>query len=88
MRHDNLEVGNRAIDKDGNIETGLMIGHSTNYIGDRKIPDCKPNTMQLQVHMIKPKDSAIDYLSPCFAFYLPPELAEEISKYVKRVEVK
>lgn len=88
MRYDNIDVGNRTVDANGNIETGLMIGHSTNYIGDRKIPDQKPNTMQLQVHMIKPKNLSIDYYSPCFAFYLPPEISEDISKYVKRMEDK
>lgn len=88
MRYDNLNVGNRTVDAEGNIESGLMIGHSSKYIGDRKIPDYKPNIMQLQVHMIKPKNSEINYYSPCFAFYLPPDLSEEISKYVKRLEVK
>lgn len=88
MRYDNLNVGNRTVDADGNIESGLMIGHSSKYVGDRKIPDYKPNIMQLQVHMIKPKNSEIDYYSPCFAFYLPPDLSEEISKFVKRLEVK
>jgi len=88
MRHNDFSVGNRAVDANGNIETGLMIGYSTNYIGDRKIPDQKPNVMQLQVHMIKPNNLDIDYFSPCFAFYLPPELSEEVSKYVKRMEEK
>lgn len=88
MRHNDFSVGNRAVDANGNIETGLMIGYSTNYIGDRKIPDQKPNVMQLQVHMIKPNNLDINYFSPCFAFYLPPELSEEVSKYVKRMEGK
>lgn len=88
IRYDNLNVGNRTVDADGNIESGLMIGHSSKYVGDRKIPDYKPDIMQLQVHMIKPKNSDLDYYSPCFAFYLPPKLSEEISKYVKRLEVK
>lgn len=88
MRHNDFSVGNRAVDANGNIETGLMIGYSTNYIGDRKIPDQKPNVMQLQVHMIKPNNLDINYFSPCFAFYLPPELSEEVSKYVKRMEEK
>ena len=88
MRHNDFSVGNRAVDANGNIETGLMIGYSTNYIGDRKIPDQKPNVMQLQVHMIKPNNLEINYFSPCFTFYLPPELSEEVSKYVKRMEEK
>lgn len=88
MRYDNLNVGHRTVDADGNIESGLMIGHSSKYVGDRKIPDYNPNIMQLQVHMIKPKNFEIDYYSPCFAFYLPPNLSEEISKFVKRWEVK
>lgn len=88
MRHNDFSVGNRAVDTNGNIETGLMIGYSTNYIGDRKIPDQKPNVIQLQVHMIKPNNLDINYFSPCFAFYLPPELSEEVSKYVKRMEEK
>ncbi|MDE7328287.1 MAG: Z1 domain-containing protein [Clostridia bacterium] len=87
MRYDNLDIGFRSIDSNGNIETGLMIGHTNNYVGDRKIPDCKANTMQLQVHMIKPKGSNVDYFSPCFALYLPPRLSEKISKFVKRGEV-
>ena len=85
IRYDDPEIGKRSVDRHGNIESGLMIGHSSNYIGDRKLPDQKPNIMQLQVHMIKPKNMSVDYFSPCFAFYLPPALSEEISKYVRRV---
>ena len=88
INFDNPNIGNRSVDEKGNIETGLMIGHSSTYIGDRKLPDQKPNIMQLQVHMIKPKDFNTNYFSPCFVLYLPPLLSEEISKYVKRLEVK
>lgn len=84
MRYDNMNIGLRSISSNGTIESGLMIGYSTNYQGDRKLPDKKPNSIQLQVHMIKPKNSTENYFSPCFAFYLPPQLCDEISQYVTR----
>ena len=84
MRYDNMDIGLRSISSNGTIESGLMIGYSTNYQGDRKLPDKKPNSIQLQVHMIKPKNSTENYFSPCFAFYLPPQLCDEISQYVTR----
>ena len=84
MRYDNMDIGLRSISSNGTIESGVMIGYSTNYQGDRKLPDKKPNFIQLQVHMIKPKNSTENYFSPCFAFYLPPQLCDEISQYVTR----
>lgn len=81
----------RDINADGEIQSILMQGHSPNassanyYIGDRKLPDARPDRIHVQVHLVKPnKLQGINYYSPCFVIYLPTELITKLAGLVTR----
>jgi hypothetical protein len=80
----------RDINDSGEIESILMQGHTPNinssnyYIGDRKLPDTRPDKIHVQVHLVKPNKLDVSYYSPCFVIYLPTELITNLAGLVTR----
>ncbi|MCL2846089.1 MAG: Z1 domain-containing protein [Firmicutes bacterium] len=79
----------RAVSPGGEIQTILMQGHSPNpnspnfYIGDRRLPDDRPDRIHIQVHLVKPNNlPGVDYFSPCFAVYLPINILSQLAGLV------
>lgn len=74
----------RDINESGKILSNLMQGRGINdnldsYIGDRKLPDDRPNNIQIQVHLVKPRHLVgYNYYSPFFAIYLPQNLTKKL----------
>ncbi len=83
----------RNIDANGRILSTLLQGHNPNmkspdyYIGDRKLPDDRPDNIHLQVHLVKPnKLEGVHYYSLFFAIYLPTSLINSLAPFVTRGE--
>jgi len=89
VRYENKEE--RNIDSSGRILSTLLQGHNPNinspdyYIGDRKLPDDRPDKIHIQIHLVKPnKLEGVDFYSPFFAIYLPTDLINMLSPFVTR----
>ena len=78
------------VNKDTKIISNYFVGRSpkdlskpANYEGDDK-EFIRPNTMQLQIHMIENKETG--FVSPTLALYLPNEIISKLTGLVVRKE--
>lgn len=78
----------RKTSSDGTIQQ-LFQGRNPNvnsinyYAGDKSIAKEKPDTLQLQIHYVKPSnDDSIDYYSPVVALYIPEVISNELADLV------
>lgn len=57
----------------------------TYYPGDRSMVDDSPNSLQLQIHFVKPTNRPeIEYYCPVIALYIPEKYSEVFSQYITK----
>ncbi|PAF55082.1 Z1 domain-containing protein [Mycoplasmopsis agassizii] len=97
VRYEKEKEYRREIDDEGNILSGLLQGRdpgdkikSNNfYKGDRSLPEINRDRMQIQLHVVIPKNGKLkDYEIPYLAIYTPFWITDKWKAFVTKDPVR